>query len=137
MRETNGNHFGFERTTCRGESQFRHKVHTVGGGTAVYSVFNGNVYMLPQNRPIPTPLRKTGTDSQRYCLHAILGNRDSGGRYCSQCCAFDTLILESLLSGIAELHRFFIIADLKRFGNAICEGCDRRSAVQHACERGW
>lgn len=31
------------------------------------------------------------------------------------------LILESFLSGIAELHRLFIIARSKRFGNAFCE----------------
>ena len=42
------------------------------------------------------------------------------GASAHKCSAFDTLPLESLLSGIDELHGFFFIAHSKRFGNAIC-----------------
>jgi hypothetical protein len=45
----------------------------------------------------------------------------AAGASAHKCCVFDTLLLESLLSGIAELHRIFIIAHSKRLGNAICK----------------
>jgi hypothetical protein len=53
----------------------------------------------------------------------FLRNRDTAGRACvlvSKNVAHSAQLLESLLLGISELQRFFIIAHKKRFGNAFC-----------------